>query len=426
MEQVAHLSQKLVDLAHRAQIFNIVCLARQVVRGDFLDRVGLLSCVGLGADDTAVGERVVHRKFLLQLANLFLVPFDEQDLISLLIDMRHVLDLLHARSEAQSGESLLKVMRLRPHISDQNGVAIATDGTLEQVSKLALAVRHVLALLISRAHDDLLEEGERAVDIAGLAHGHTSRAGLLGTLIASQIDQVEFGGDNLLVLLNSRPALNMNREDSVRARRIHIQVVVACSALLLSLEQAVKSLFFVAALSRGKAANGDLTQGVLLDGHARASLLSWARLGEHIKHELIVDLDEGNLDSDLIVETAAHFGENLVDGARNQASVLVVGRGAAHREGLACAGLTVAKDSPVEAIDDFVDGLLRAVLEDLLLRSVMQELIEFECPLLLLIVHHTPSLIFCHRNGNRLGLRVDVDVLGGEVRSGPGANHHLD
>ena len=45
---------------------------------------------------------------------------------------------------------------------------------------------------------------------------------------------MQLRGDDLLGLLNCGAALNMNSEDGVGARRVHIEAVVGCSSLLLT------------------------------------------------------------------------------------------------------------------------------------------------------------------------------------------------
>ena len=126
----------------------------------------------------------------------------------------------------------------------------------------------------------------------------------------------------------------------------------------------------------------------------RAGLIGGWCIRKHVEHELVVNLDERHFNCDLIVETAANLGEDLVNSARDQTAILVVGRASVHGESLASASLTVAHNGAVEAIDDFMDGRLRAVLKDFLLGSVMQEFVKFECPLLLLVVDDAPLLIF--------------------------------
>ena len=177
----------------------------------------MLGCVGLGADKTTVRYCIMHRQFLFQLANLLLIALDQQCLICLLIDVRSVLDLLHASREPQRGQGLLDVVRLRPHIGDQDGVAVAANRVLEHVGELGLPVRHMVSLLVSGADNNLLEEGQRSVDVAGLTHGDSRRTSLLCTLVAREIDQVQLRCDHFLVLLDSRAAFNVHSEDGMRA-----------------------------------------------------------------------------------------------------------------------------------------------------------------------------------------------------------------
>ena len=49
-----------------------------------------------------------------------------------------------------------------------------------------------------------------------------------------------------------------------------------------------------------------------------------------------------------------------------------------------------------------MDGLLSAVLEHFLLRSVVHNFVEFECPLLLLVVHEALGAILGHCESHRL------------------------
>ena len=164
----------------------------------------------------------------------------------------------------------------------------------------------------------------------------------------------------------------MNSEDGVGTRRVHIKAVVSCSSLLLAFEEAVKGFLFVAALGHRQATHLNLAIGIVLHSDVRARLVCRRRLREHIEHELVVNFDKRDLDGDLVVETAADFREDLVYRSWDKPSVLVVSGGAGHGERLAGTGLTIAHDGSIEAVNDFVDSLLGAILKDLLLRSVMQ------------------------------------------------------
>jgi len=101
LEEVAHLGQQLVDLPHRAQVNDVVRLSRQVVACRLLDLISLLSRVRFCTDDAAVSDRVMHRKFLLEVTHFLLVPLNKQSLICFLIDLRRVFDLLHTGGESQ-------------------------------------------------------------------------------------------------------------------------------------------------------------------------------------------------------------------------------------------------------------------------------------------------------------------------------------
>jgi len=57
---------------------------------------------------------------------------------------------------------------LGPDVGDEDGLAVAADGVLEDVGELGLAVGDVVALLVGERDDHLLQEGERLVDVGGL------------------------------------------------------------------------------------------------------------------------------------------------------------------------------------------------------------------------------------------------------------------
>ena len=126
-----------------------------------------------------------------------------------------------------------------------------------------------------------------------------------------------------------------------------------------------------------------------MDGHICTRLINWRCLSKHVKHQLIVDLDERHFDSDLIIETAADFGEDFVQCARDESSVLVVASAAGHCEGLAGTSLTIAQDGAIEAVNYFVNSLLSAVFKDVLLGGVMEDFIEFKCPKLLGVIDYS-------------------------------------
>ena len=56
----------------------------------------------------------------------------------------------------------------------------------------------MLSLLVGGADDNLLQEGQRSVDVVGLAHRDSLCTRLFCALVTGKIDKVEFGGDDLL------------------------------------------------------------------------------------------------------------------------------------------------------------------------------------------------------------------------------------
>ena len=137
---------------------------------------------------------------------------------------------------------------------------------------------------------------------------------------------------------------------------------------------------------------------------------------QHVEEQLIVDLNVGNLHGDLSIETATHLRKNVIDGSRNNATVLVVLRAARHRECLTSACLTVAHNSAIITVDDRGNSLLRAILEHVLLAGIVHQLIELELPVLCLIVDVAAMLILrnLHLDGlhtHAFSVRIEVAYI---------------
>ena len=50
--------------------------------------------------------------------------------------MRYVFDLLHAGGETKRAQRFLQMVGFRPNIGNQNGVAVAANGVLEEIGQL--------------------------------------------------------------------------------------------------------------------------------------------------------------------------------------------------------------------------------------------------------------------------------------------------
>ena len=60
-----------------------------------------------------------------------------------------------------------------------------------------------------------------------------------------------------------------------------------------------------------------------------------------------------------------------------------------------------------------MDSLLCAVFKDILLGSVMEQLVKFECPLLFLVINDAPLLVLSDSDGD--GLKQNMQRLAENV-----------
>jgi hypothetical protein len=94
--------------------------------------------------------------------------------------------------------------------------------------------------------------------------------------------------------------------------------------MLLSFEKTVEGLFFVFAMHGGESLDVDFTLSIVLNCNISTRLLVSGSRTKHVEHEFIVYFSKRDLNSDLIVETAANFAENFVDSTRNDTSIFVI------------------------------------------------------------------------------------------------------
>ena len=84
----------------------------------------------------------------------------------------------------------------------------------------------------------------------------------------------------------------------------------------------------------------------------------------------------------------------MVNGSWHDTSVLVIGGGPGHGKGLTGSRLPIAHNGSIVATHNLGDCLFGAVVKDILLGGVMQNLIKFESPILLLVIDHALLRIF--------------------------------
>ena len=166
-EYVSHLGEELFDLPHGVQLFDVFHFSLQVVESQLLHGILLFRGVGVVLHFALVGQGVVHGELLLEVSDFLFELFKQELRVLLDVDDRLIADLHHARGELQSGNGFFNVLRLRVYVGDHDGLAVAANGVLEEVGKLALPVGDVVSLVVADGDHHLLQEGEGLVDVRG-------------------------------------------------------------------------------------------------------------------------------------------------------------------------------------------------------------------------------------------------------------------
>ena len=203
----------------------------------------------------------------------------------------------------------------------------------------------------------------------------------------------------------------MDCEDCMTSWRCHVYTVITNSAVLFTFKEAVKCFFLIPTMSHGQSLDYNFIIWCILDSDWTSRLLMrWYR-GEHIKHQFIVDLYEWNLNRDCIIETAAHFGEYSIDTPWHKTTIFVIRGRSTHSEGLTSSSLTIAHNCTVKSIDHFMHGLLSTVFEDIFLWGVVKNLVEFEFPRLLLVVHYSFASVLSNTDRDRLIEKMSASAV---------------
>ena len=146
-----------------------------------------------------------------------------------------------------------------------------------------------------------------------------------------------------------------------------------------------------------------------------------------IKHQLIVYFQIRHSHTVIHFKSCFYFLEYLIDGSRNDSSVLVILRASTHSKSLARTSLSIHKDSAIKSLYYRFDNVSGAIIKYFILGSIVMNLIESETPLFLLIVDCTTFFLlwnlYCDSLGRKLKVwmryyildLVDLEVLRSEV-----------
>jgi len=147
-------------LSQRINLFDVLGFPLEVSVGLFLNDVLLLSSVGIVLYTALVGEGIMHGELLLQLLDLLLHTFKEEFRVLLDVDYCLVADFHHAGGEFEGGNRFLVLLRLGIDVGNHDGLAVASDGVLEEVCELALTVRDVVTFVVAHTYYNLLQESQ--------------------------------------------------------------------------------------------------------------------------------------------------------------------------------------------------------------------------------------------------------------------------
>ena len=127
---------------------------------------------------------------------------------------------------------------------------------------------------VARGNNDLLQEGQRFVDVIGLLHSGSGLK-LFGSFITSKIDKMQLWMDDFFGGFHLWFALDIDGINWMSSATMIIHFSCSKSFLGLSLEKIIKGLLLVSDFMLGQTSDMDFSFGVVLDGDAGSSLLSW-------------------------------------------------------------------------------------------------------------------------------------------------------
>lgn len=217
----------------------------------------------------------------------------------------------------------------------------------------------------------------------------------------------------------------MDGVDGMGPRRMRVQLVGCVCSIYLSLEQLVQSVFFILANMHGHILNRYSTSHIILN---------WQLLGldpnvlwrnQKVDHSLVIDLDVTDSDGDSLIKLAADLVVDLLNSSGNDSSVLIIIGLTKHRESFSSTGLTVAHHSSIVPSNGTIDNVWGSLVINIILCSVMQNGVEFELPVIKLVVHCT-EIPLVTMDIEITCLNVDFEVVGCKLISGSSPDDNLN
>ena len=223
----------------------------------------------------------------------------------------------------ERGDGLLEVVLLAVDVGNQQRLAVAAERVLEQVRQLALPVGRVRAPFGGEGDDDLLEVGERLVNVHRLRAQVAERISLLEALGAGEVDEVELALGHHARRVHARADLDVHREDCVAARRGAVELMVCDLPIGLPLEEEREGLLLGGDRLDAQVLHRRRPMLVLHQRQRIRHRLRRRQRREQVDERVLVDFNIRDRNGGLKLRMLGNVGEDVADGARRDPAVLV-------------------------------------------------------------------------------------------------------
>lgn len=151
----SHLIKEFSDLSDRLDFFYIFKLPIKESLCNLLNFILLLWSILVIIYSLLVGKRIMHSQLLLQIPYFPLILLQQHTRILMHILKRLITHIHHSSRKLKRRNTLLNMIRLRPHIRNHQCFTVPPNRVLQQERQQGLPVWHMCSLLITHSDHDL-------------------------------------------------------------------------------------------------------------------------------------------------------------------------------------------------------------------------------------------------------------------------------
>lgn len=272
----------------------------------------------------------------------------------------------------------------------------------------------VLLSLVRQGVDAGPQDRQRLVDLTAFLEPLSLGFGLLLSLAASQVDEVESGAEEVLNVFVAFAALKRDCENRVGPRRVNVHLGLGHSSSFLSCLKNHKS--FLIALDYFFL--DPVYKDSVFEVFSQIELL--VGVSQQVVYFLVVDFHVGHFDQVLVVSFLKQV-EEILNASRLNSFQLVNQQVALHRVGLPCPGLSVDEQRAVVALQKLLHHFLTRFLKNVFLGLLLvKDTVVGETLVLLLAVVEDDAVLVDLKAGllidqvltqRRLDSHTDLDVF---------------